>query len=64
MEVHSHGMLLQIYKLMDAHEEVLVTHIYQEANQCANALARGGVDRLDDLEFSENTPTSIAQFIY
>lgn len=54
-------MLLQIYKLIDAHEEVLV--IYREANQCANALARGGIDGLVDLELRESVPNSVTQFV-
>lgn len=52
----------------DAHAILLrtgttLTHIYREANQCANHLASLGAEQNQDLVISVNQPLSIREFI-
>ncbi|CAI8599356.1 unnamed protein product [Vicia faba] len=63
LDVDNHNMFLRIYKLIDTHEEISISHTFRETNQCADVLANIKVDIVEDIVFGENFPTCITQLV-
>lgn len=47
-------MIKQIHKLIKMQEEVKVVHSYRQANSCANALVKAGIDSMHEMVFRDN----------
>ncbi|KAI8523423.1 hypothetical protein RHMOL_Rhmol13G0072400 [Rhododendron molle] len=58
------NLLFDCRLLMQGFEEVSITHIYREANRCADALANDAPVSVGDLYIYPVIPSCISNFLY
>jgi hypothetical protein len=53
----------KIRHLMDEPWEIRITHVYREANRCANMLANMRSEGVSGIAYFENPPPSVVQIV-
>lgn len=62
-ENHPHQVLITDSKILLDRTRANLTHIYREANQSADHLARLGAEQAEDLVVTEESPQSVRHFV-
>ncbi|CAL5200018.1 unnamed protein product [Lathyrus oleraceus] len=57
------SMVYQILLLIETYDEVKITHFYSEANKCANVLAKVVAESGEGIEFGDQFPNFIKNFV-
>jgi hypothetical protein len=53
----------KIINLLDGPLEIQITHVYWEADRCADMLANMGSEGISEIDYFENPPTRVLQII-
>ncbi|KAI8563661.1 hypothetical protein RHMOL_Rhmol03G0126400 [Rhododendron molle] len=59
---HPQSVLIHEAHFLMAQTDTLIEHTYRSANQCADHLARMGIEQMDELVFVMNMPISLREF--
>jgi hypothetical protein len=54
----------RVKSLLELSWEVRITHVFREANRCADVLANIGSKGQHDIVFFENPPSQVTQVFY
>jgi ribonuclease HI len=57
------ALMKKIIELLDGPWEVQITHVYREANRCADMLANMGSEGSSGINYFENPPTRVLQIV-
>ncbi|XP_058181362.1 probable LRR receptor-like serine/threonine-protein kinase At1g56140 [Rhododendron vialii] len=60
---HPQSVLINEAHFIMAKTDTLIEHTYRSANQCADHLARMGIEQMDELVFVMNMPISLREFV-
>jgi hypothetical protein len=53
----------KIYKVLVEFQEVRITHVFREANRCADMLANMGCSNTDNIIYFEYPPAEVIQIV-
>jgi ribonuclease HI len=56
-------LMKKIYKVLVEFQEVRITHVFREANRCADMLANMGCFNTDNIIYFEYPPTEVIQIV-
>jgi hypothetical protein len=58
------ALMKKIINLLDGPLEIQITHVYWEADRCADMLANMGSEGISEIDYFENPPTRVLQIVY
>jgi ribonuclease HI len=56
-------LMKKIYKVLEDFQEVRITHVFREANRCADMLANMGCSNIDNILYFEYPPVEVMQIV-